>query len=618
MASVVDLKEVTLGAVEEGKSSISVKSHPLEHLNPWSPSYLGVTWLEKLFSTGKRRALNEADVPELPEEMHSKAAQERFERVFYPEAAKVAARNGGTIPHPARLLFKSIIKAFAWGDGRWRLLSVFILQIFFVGGILTSPLLVYYLMRFFTESQTDTIAGISIGYYYAVALWLCFVAVSFSVTHTYILNTRTGCECRCALQNAIFGKVLRLTSPDLTGGTSVSSVPQLMTVDAERVWLGVNKLHIPISLGSVVIIGCVELLVLMGVSGLAGIGVLVAFIPLQTKIARSIASQRAKMSAKTDKRIAIQTEVLAGMRAVKAYGWKEAMSGKIAAVRSKERHHLRNILFLRAINSILGFLSPTAAATVIFIVHSLLGNSITAEVVFPTFAVLSAIRPPLFVLPKMVDIFCECAVSLRRISCFLTIKETKKKAHTQGEVPNAPRVTINDASFAWKQSEEPTLKHISLKIPEGSLKIIIGQVGSGKSSLLRAILGEMVTLNGNVHVNGKSVSYCGQNPWIQNNSVREGITFYEALDRDLYVRSVQASQLIPDLCAFPHGDATDIGERGVNLSGGQKQRIALARSIYKTSADLFMMDDLLSAVDPDVADGIFSECIEESSSALLV
>ena len=280
------------------------------------------------------------------------------------------------------------------------------------------------------------------------------------------------------------------------------------------------------------------------------------------------------MSAKTDNRISITTEVLSGMRAVKAYGWKDAMKRKINAVRSKENHHLKNILLLRALNSVLGIVSPTAACTAIFLVHSLRGNEIKADVVFSAFAILSAIRPPLFVLPKIVDIFAEFSVSLGRISRFLMLSESQKQTHASTYVSShAPRVAIEDASFAWKQGDEPTLKNISLEIPQGTLTIIIGSVGSGKTSLLRAILGEINCVKGHVHVNGASVSYCGQTPWIQNKTVRDGITFYEPLNRDLYLKSVQASQLIKDLCAFPNGDATDIGERGVNLSGGKSNAL---------------------------------------------
>ncbi|KAG7393123.1 hypothetical protein PHYPSEUDO_012459 [Phytophthora pseudosyringae] len=152
------------------------------------------------------------------------------------------------------------------------------------------------------------------------------------------------------------------------------------------------------------------------------------------------------------------------------------------------------------------------------------------------------------------------------------------------------------------------LEGVNLEIDRGSLVMVIGTVGAGKSSLLNALLGEMTLERGSLDLRG-GVSYVSQETWIRNLSVRDNILFGEPLDVDRYESVVEASELAMDLHALPHGDRTEIGERGINLSGGQKARVAIARAMYRSHYDILLLDDPLSAVDPHVAHGIFDKCI---------
>lgn len=137
----------------------------------------------------------------------------------------------------------------------------------------------------------------------------------------------------------------------------------------------------------------------------------------------------------------------------------------------------------------------------------------------------------------------------------------------------------------------------------------VGGVGCGKSSLMNALLGEMIKTKGSVEIHGNGIAYCGQSAWILNSTVKENIVFNEEYDEEKYYTILKACQLESDLMALDAGDATEIGERGINLSGGQKQRISLARAAY-SSRDIFLLDDPLSALDPSVANKVFNECIK--------
>ena len=150
-------------------------------------------------------------------------------------------------------------------------------------------------------------------------------------------------------------------------------------------------------------------------------------------------------------------------------------------------------------------------------------------------------------------------------------------------------------------------KDLNLEVKPGSLVAIVGQVGSGKSSLLSAILGDMTRTSGLANVKG-SIAYAPQEAWIQNTSLRDNITFGKRYNSDLYRRVVDACALRTDLELLPGGDQTEIGEKGVNLSGGQRQRLSIARCVY-SNRSIYLFDDPLSAVDAHVGRHIFDRVI---------
>ncbi|KAG0237844.1 hypothetical protein BGW42_008465 [Actinomortierella wolfii] len=158
-------------------------------------------------------------------------------------------------------------------------------------------------------------------------------------------------------------------------------------------------------------------------------------------------------------------------------------------------------------------------------------------------------------------------------------------------------------------SETPStfLTNINLNIPKGSLVAAIGPVGSGKSSLLHAMMGTMQKASGTV-VHGQKISYASQIPEIQNTTIRNNILFNSVNDEVKYQRVIRACNLSEDLATFPDGDQTEIGERGINLSGGQKARLSLARSVYY-DAEMVILDDPLSAVDAHVGKRIWQDCV---------
>ncbi|KAK2578493.1 hypothetical protein KPH14_002054 [Odynerus spinipes] len=182
-----------------------------------------------------------------------------------------------------------------------------------------------------------------------------------------------------------------------------------------------------------------------------------------------------------------------------------------------------------------------------------------------------------------------------------------KSSTTVAEESCAIKMVNVTANWEAVQSEN-TLEHINLQIEKGKLYAVIGMVGSGKSSFLSAILGEMNLVEGYVKCNG-SLSYASQEAWVFGSTVRQNILFGQPYERQRYQRVVKACALLRDFKQFPQGDQTIVGDRGSSLSGGQKARINLARALYK-QADIYLLDDPLSAVDAHVSKHLFEECIQ--------
>uniref|UniRef100_A0A4W6BT59 ATP-binding cassette sub-family C member 5 n=1 Tax=Lates calcarifer TaxID=8187 RepID=A0A4W6BT59_LATCA len=213
---------------------------------------------------------------------------------------------------------------------------------------------------------------------------------------------------------------------------------------------------------------------------------------------------------------------------------------------------------------------------------------------------------------------------LRREKLSLYISTEDGKGNK--EAPNAQSLLTNmeqespQSTISSTQSIRPplhkTLHRIDLRIKKGSLIGICGGVGSGKSSLLSALLGQMTLLEGNVAASG-GFAYVSQQAWILNDSLKENILFGNEYDQEKYNAVLEACCLLPDLAELPYGDMTEIGERGANLSGGQRQRVSLARALY-SERPILLLDDPLSAVDACVGSNIFYKAIKGAAKGKTV
>lgn len=234
-----------------------------------------------------------------------------------------------------------------------------------------------------------------------------------------------------------------------------------------------------------------------------------------------------------------------------------------------------------------------------------MGICLTAGRVLSALATFRMLQDPIFNLPDLLNTIAQARVSADRISSYLQEDEINSDA-----VKFVPRdqtefeIEIDGGKFSWDmESRSPTLDEIRLVVKRGMKVAICGPVGSGKSSLLSCILGEMQRLSGIVRISG-SKAYVPQSPWILTGNIRENILFGKPYDSAKYDKTVEACALTKDFELFAAGDLTEIGERGINMSGGQKQRIQIARAVYQ-DADIYLLDDPFSAVDAHTGTQLF-------------
>ncbi|XP_063042992.1 multidrug resistance-associated protein 1 isoform X2 [Engraulis encrasicolus] len=467
------------------------------------------------------------------------------------------------------------------------------------------PAILNLLIKFVNDSSAPTWQG----YFYTALLFLCSCVQTLILQRYFHVCFVTGMRLRTAVIGSIYRKALVITNAARRTST-VGEIVNLMSVDAQRFMELITYINMIWSAPLQVVLALYFLWQTLGPSVLAGVAVMVLMVPINAVIAmKTKAYQVAQMKSK-DERIKLMNEVLNGMKVLKLYAWELAFKDKVSAIRESELRVLKKIAYLGAVSTFTWVCAPFLVALSTFAVYVMVdeNNVLDAQKAFVSLALFNILRFPLNMLPMVISSMVQASVSMKRLRVFLSHEELDEDSvDRKGITGSLDNIRIVDGSFSWSKADDPTLRRINVQIPEGSLVAVVGHVGSGKSSLLSALLGEMHKQDGHVSIKG-SVAYVPQQAWIQNATLRDNITFGHEKKDSWYHRVVEACALLPDLEILPGGDATEIGEKGVNLSGGQKQRVSLARAVY-CDCDNYLLDDPLSAVDAHVGKHIFEKVI---------
>ncbi|KAK7486144.1 hypothetical protein BaRGS_00022610, partial [Batillaria attramentaria] len=439
------------------------------------------------------------------------------------------------------------------------------------------------------------------GYVIAVGM----LVVSWSQTvfyhqHYHVAMT-TGMRMKTALMAAIYKKALRLSTEGQQAGT-VGEVVNMMAVDCQRVQDMMSYTWMVWSIPLQVMLAVYLLWDTLGVSVLAGVGLLVLLVPVNGYLAfRQQKLQKANLHWK-DKRIKIMNEIISGIKVLKLYAWETSFQDKVLAIRKREIGILTKVAHLNAFSIFIWTCAPYLVTLATFATYVLSDPDarLDANKAFVTLSLFNILQFPIAFVPEAISFTAQASVSIKRIDKFLKLAELDQSVVSRTAVTDFA-VLVERGLFAWDVKGRSTLHGINLEVSEGELVAVVGGVGSGKSSLLAAILGEIDCRQGKVVL---------KQAWIQNETLRNNILFGKELDSKRYRKVLGACALTPDLAILPGEDQTEIGEKGINLSGGQKQRVSLARAVY-ADADIYLLDDPLSAVDSHVGKHIFRKVISD-------
>ncbi|KAF8562066.1 hypothetical protein P879_01939 [Paragonimus westermani] len=535
-------------------------------------------------------------------------------------AESASKRIYGTKEH-AWLLFRALFAAFGM-----RLLGAWLLL--FVSTLLdyASPVLLGFLLRFLASPSAPDWEGHLI----AVVMFAFGLITTICGQRGFHHALTLGISVRSALTSAIYRKSMRLSAEARSWYTSGELV-NVLSVDVNRIMESFMFSFLVWRALLQFVISFVLLWQQLGLATLAGIGCLVLMLPLNLFcmwLAQKFETSEMQWK---DKRLKCLSEVFAAIKVIKMYAWERAFEKQTTDIRKQELGRLARISACWCISEVIWTLAPYLILLVTFVtftwehlVHIDGGipsanttvwapELLTPERIFVSVNLFNMMRTPLILLPWSLSATIMAYVSVKRIATLLLSGELDDYVVKSSE-DSTDAIQFKDASFSWTPNGPLVLQNINLTVKQGSLVAVLGAVGSGKSSLLSACLGDLNQRGGSVSLQG-TTAYVPQTAWIQQQTIRANICLGESSDQlpdptsdeakwAWYQTVLSVCELQPDLNRLPAADLTEIGERGVNLSGGQRQRISLARAVYQ-NADVYLLDDPLSAVDSHVAQHLF-------------
>uniref|UniRef100_A0A9J8DKY6 Cystic fibrosis transmembrane conductance regulator n=1 Tax=Cyprinus carpio carpio TaxID=630221 RepID=A0A9J8DKY6_CYPCA len=554
------------------------KSNPSATANLFSQIFF--CWLNPLFRIGSKRRLEEDDMYNVLPEDRSKRLGEELQSYWDQEVEKATKE----LRTPK--LTKAIIRCY-WRS--YAVLGVFTLTEEVIKVI--QPVFLGKLIQYFERYDPDNMAALYEAYGYAAGISLSTLGLAL-LHHLYFYHVqRAGMKIRIAMCHMIYKKALCLSATAM-GQTTTGQIVNLLSNDVNKfdeltiflhfLWVG------PLQAAAVIGLLWQEI----GASCLAGMAVLIFLMPLQTMFGKLFSKYRSKTAAFTDSRIRTMNEVVSGIRIIKMYAWEKPFAALVNDVRRKEISKIMSSSYLRGLNMASFFTANKIILFVTFTVYVLVGNKISASRVFVTVSLYSAVRLTVTLFfPSAIEKVSEsCLWSFSPVQKFLLLDElVKSHVPLTQEDRKEASVEIEDLICYWDK--------VMLLIFTALLQ----------SSLLSTVLGELPAEKGVVKVKGE-LTYASQQPWVFPGTIRSNILFGKELQPQRYESVLRACALKRDMELLPDRDLTVIGDRGATLSGGQKARVNLARAVYQ-DADIYLLDDPLSAVDAEVGRHLFEQCI---------
>ncbi|KAJ6551726.1 multidrug resistance-associated ABC transporter [Mycena capillaripes] len=526
---------------------------------------------------------------------------------------------------------RHIFFGFVW-IFRWEFLSMAVLLAISGVAKFLSPLALNKLLSYLEDASTESFIR---PWFWILLLLIGPLMTSVAFQWDIFIGTHIMNQASALVMQLVFEHALRIrvkaetvdkgdstpdTSAEKASANLHGKINNLLTVDRNNISEARNVLFIVVLVPTQIIGSIVFLYEVLGWSAFVGMGTLVALFPLPGYVAKLQSSVQEKALAKTDARVQVVSETMNILRMIKMFGWEKQTMEKIAEKRKEELTWIwwRKIVY-----------TANAFIKYVFILTVIMKEDLSAAKVFSSMAVFDILRAQIWFISYCVTMVVKGKVSLDRLNDFLQNTElldsfTAKDTSDISDQSTSELIGFRDAMFTWSNDSQPdgtvtpSGRRFILKI-EGELlfrpgfNLVVGPTGSGKTSLLMALLGEMHMLPSfpaswlNLP-RGKGVSYAAQESWVLNDTIKNNILFNAPLDVERYKKVLYQCCLERDLELFDAGDETEVGEKGLTLSGGQKARVTLARAIY-ADTQVLLLDDILAALDVHTAKWIVDKCL---------
>ncbi|XP_021899667.1 putative ABC transporter C family member 15 [Carica papaya] len=557
-------------------------------------SKLTFSWLNPLFTKGRIQKLELPHIPSLPYTETAKYASSLLEDSL--RKKKMGA--GSSLP-------TAIIYAL------WKPLAI---NALFAGintfASYTGPFLIANFVNFLSKKgdHSSYLHGLILAFIFLLAK----TVESLTQRQWYFGAQRIGIRVRAAFTVLIYKKSLSIKF----AGPSNGKIINLINVDAERIGDFCSYIHGIWLLPVQVILALLILYRNLGAApSLAALFSTVLVMVSNTPLANMQETLHSKIMEAKDSRIKATAEMLRCMRVLKLYSWESTFLDKLLQLREIERNWLRKYLYSCSAVAFLFWASPTLVSVITFGVCVFLNTPLTSGTVLSALATFRILQEPIYNLPELISMIAQTKVSIDRIQDYVGEDDQRKLTPSHISKTSDVAVDIEAGEYAWDMSDEnlkrPTLKIMQrMKIMKSQKVAVCGSVGSGKSSLLCSMLGEIPRISGaGIKVYGRK-AYVPQSAWIQTGTIRENILFGKEMNKAFYEEVLEGCALNKDIETWIDGDLSLLGEMGMNLSGGQKQRIQLARAVYSDS-DVVILDDPFSAVDAHTGTHLFKKCLLE-------
>lgn len=555
------------------------------------------SWLNRLFVTGYRNVLGLSDLYALDTALDARKLHESF----------VCHRDYANMRNDSSSLLKSLIRTL-WSA----ILFPALPRLALLGFTFCQPLFIEKLLQHLAQPEIDT----NIGSGLIGASVLIYMGIAISTALYNYLHRRMLTMLRSILVTEIYDRATQARSGHGDDDAGQDSALTLMSTDMERIDLGLRLMHdVWASLLQAGLAGWM-LYRQLGLVFVTPIGIVsICFVGLAVLMRLTGDSQREWM-AQVQKRVSLTASVVANMKNLKLSGLALVMSDFVQDMRIKELAagvRFRKIFIWAAI---FGYIPMLFSPPVTF---AFAQTTLDSTAMFTSLSYLLLLTDPLSEAFQIVPQLLAAVACIGRIQIFLgqqaaedyrradrrhlQLDDSVKKA---GRSDQLALLVAEQATLGW-QADQDVLRNMDVSLHRGTLTLAIGPVGAGKSSLCRALLGEMpYMMSGSVklHTASRHVGYCDQTPFLCNGSMRDNIIGFSTFDAERYAAVIWATALDFDLGTLPKGDSTNIGSSGITLSGGQKQRVSLARALY-LQTDLLILDDVLTGLDADTEEQVF-------------